>query len=102
MTLWAVRVYQPEGTWSSYFASPSRDEADESAYRINDFMASLNGKHGEVIVMNVVAEVIEWPDDPDDHELQLTELQMKEEEWDSLSDAPSPSSPSSSPSEQLF
>ena len=79
MSLWAVRVYQPEGDFSSYFPVLNREEADESAARVNEFMTHLNNKHGEAVVLNVAAEVIEWPDAPEEHALQLNDLIEKEE-----------------------
>lgn len=80
MTLWAVRVYEPGGDFSTVFASPDMDDAQESVERINGFVSALKAKHGDVTLLNVAAEITKWPGTAEEHAFGLAEQRREQEE----------------------
>jgi hypothetical protein len=74
VTLWAVRVGSRDQTLTTVFAAVSREEAAESAGRINDWVHHMDNEHpGES--PGVVADVIEWPTTAEEHAQELAQLQ---------------------------
>lgn len=73
MALWAVQVAAADPSMRVKFPAPTRDAAVESAGRINDWVNQMNRDHPGS-VEGVAAEVIEWPDTPESHAVELAEV----------------------------
>lgn len=84
MALWAVQVSAADETMRVKFPAHNRDAAVESAGRINDWVNHMNRDHPGSIE-GVAAEVIEWPDTPESHAVELATVDaMRAEEQEEI------------------
>lgn len=82
--LWAVRtVDRAQGALDVYYPTESKEDAEESAGRVNAWVADMQNRHPD-LGLGLVATVIEWPDSPEAHATALAEQRRAESDWEDI------------------